>query len=589
MLENNLPLVIPNITNDFEYWSFSRVDSYRWCPRKFKYRYIDGLKAEPSYQANHPLTIGTCLHMGNELGIEAAESWYYDQFPVCNNKQVEEIIKIKWLVKHIRPIIDELSIVGQEVEIRVDGFRGYIDLVTKNPDGTVDLWDYKYSNNIDDFMKKEQLIVYKHTYERMTGQRVRKMWYLFAPKLFIRQRKDEQNYEFRIRLRNQLESATIKIVEVVDDLSRFKKFGQWIHVIEQDEQFAPTTDEKKCDWCEYQKFCKEGNDIDMLPKNERRVVGVNNSVKAWIQGGPFVGKTYFLNEAPNVIMLNTDGNIEEIDAPYIAIRDQIVKNERGTGKKMKAWEIFEDSVDDLLKGKHDFENIVVDLVEDIHEFSRLMVYSELGIKHESDAKWGKGSDMVKMKFMPTMKRLLSSDYNVWIVSHTNYGNYTDDAGLDHKTTIPTMSIKNANKLAGMVKVVLLFKNNNGKRTIEIKQDKAVFGGTRLPFEKSTYPMDFETFMAAYHKAVKKQAVIMAKKHAKPVTAPVTAPVAKPTRTATRKPVEQTPATTTTTPDPEHVVVGIEPAPITDTPEPTEPITAPVTKTRRRRVVKKGEQ
>lgn len=52
----------------------------------------------------------------------------------------------------------------------------------------------------------------------------------------------------------------------------------------------------------------------------------------WIYGRPFCGKTTFANQFPDPLMINTDGNIRYVDAPYIRIRDEVVVQGRQTKK-----------------------------------------------------------------------------------------------------------------------------------------------------------------------------------------------------------------------------------------------------------------
>lgn len=48
---------------------------------------------------------------------------------------------------------------------------------------------------------------------------------------------------------------------------------------------------------------------------------------------PSADKTFLANKFPDPIMLNTDGNIKFVDAPYVPIRDE-VKND-GSRKPQK--------------------------------------------------------------------------------------------------------------------------------------------------------------------------------------------------------------------------------------------------------------
>ena len=88
---------------------------------------------------------------------------------------------------------------------------------------------------------------------------------------------------------------------------------------------------------------------------------------------PFSGKTYLANKFPNVLMLNTDGNVKYIDAPCVPIRDEVTVEGRMTKRKF-AWDLFKETIAELEKKQNDFETIVVDLLEDTYEHCRLWCY-----------------------------------------------------------------------------------------------------------------------------------------------------------------------------------------------------------------------
>ena len=116
----------------------------------------------------------------------------------------------------------------------------------------------------------------------------------------------------------------------------------------------------------------------MLPKNEKRNVNKLSQIKIWIYGAPFSGKTTLANNFPDALMLNTDGNINSFNSPYVRIRDEL--DGRQT---IKAWVIFKRTIEELKQGS-DYKTIVVDLVEDAFEYCRLYSYEKLGIEDEND-------------------------------------------------------------------------------------------------------------------------------------------------------------------------------------------------------------
>lgn len=478
---------------------YSQVETHGTCPFKYWCRYKSGLSVLPGNSPKNPLTLGTTMHLATETDYETAREWYIDQFNVGSDKMYDELFKIKYWTPRVKEFLSGLDIIHQEFMIETDDYQGTIDIIDENEDGTVNLWDVKYSNLIDEYKTKEQLIVYKKFYELTTGRKVKHLLYLFIPKCHLKQKDTEQLYQFRKRILNDLDSKSLRVIPVEYSDVKFAKFAKKVLRMQQDTEFIKQSSDW-CGLCEWKNYCKNGDDSDMLPANVRRKSGEDGTIKGWIMGPPMSGKSWFLNDAADVLFLNSDGNMDEIDAPFVFIKDEIKKDGRKTIRK-QAWEIFEENVDEILKGEHDFKTIVVDLLDDVHEFARLMAYDELGIKHESDAGFGKGYDIVKMKFLPAIKKLMTSDYDVWLVSHVVYGKYTNESGSESEITKAVLSDKTANKIAGMCKVILHAKVSNGKYTVLIPEDDKKFGGSRLKFNKNELPSDYATFLIEYKKAV----------------------------------------------------------------------------------------
>ncbi len=155
----------------------------------------------------------------------------------------------------------------------------------------------------------------------------------------------------------------------------------------------------------------------ILPKNQRRDIKKAKKRKIWIYGPAFSGKTTMLDNAPNPLNLNTDGNIEFVTMPYVSIKDEVTVEGRMTKRKF-AWEVFKEAIEELEKKQNDFKTIIVDLLEDTREMCRVYKYDELGIQHESDSGFGKGWDIIKTEYLSTIRRLFNLDYeNIVVLSH----------------------------------------------------------------------------------------------------------------------------------------------------------------------------
>lgn len=231
----------------------------------------------------------------------------------------------------------------------------------------------------------------------------------------------------------------------------------------------------------------------MLPENKKRDVQTSKKVKLYLYGSPMSGKTTFANKFPDVLMLNTDGNIQYVDSPYIAIRDQITME--GRIKKVKyAWEVFKEAVEEIIAGGHQYKTIVIDLIEDVYEACRVYMYNKLEIEHESDAGYGKGYDMIKTEFLTTMKRILNSDYNIIMLSHDKIEEVKFKNGTSITSYTVNLQEKIAKKLAGMVDITArIVQDTDNNRFIDFTYNDYVFGGNRIGFKQTKIPLDIEEF------------------------------------------------------------------------------------------------
>lgn len=240
----------------------------------------------------------------------------------------------------------------------------------------------------------------------------------------------------------------------------------------------------------------------ILPSSERRDIEKVTRRKIWIYGDSFSGKTTMLDDAPNPLNLNTDGNIQFVTMPYVPIRDEVTVEGRVTKRKF-AWEVLKDTIAELEKKQNDFKTIIIDLVEDTREMCRLYKYDELGIQHESDAGYGKGWDIIKTEYLSTMRRFFNLDYeNLVIVSHESISEVKKKSGQTITSIQPNIQEAIANKLAGMVDIVArVVVEDDGTRTLNFKSNEYVFGGGRLKgIEETTIPLNWAALCDMYPRA-----------------------------------------------------------------------------------------
>lgn len=495
-------------------------------------RYIYGITTIPPAEPDNALIMGQTVHTGIEKSLEEAIKEYSFSYPIITDEHINEIIKFETVIPLARAVIPPGG--AFEVEIADSDFHGFIDYLVPVSDGYFDLYDFKYSNNVSGYKQSNQLHLYKYFWERNNpGKKIRNMYFLFIPKVSIRQKKTETLLDFRQRLKEELAGVEVKTVQIGFNPEKVIEFLFGIKAIKEEKDF-PQNKSYLCRFCEYQENCEKGwNYFMKLPENKRRNIEAVEKRVLWIYGVPFCGKTTFANSFPDPLMLNTDGNIKFVDAPYIRIKDEIKVEGRMT-KRTLAWDVFKDTISELEKKDNTFKTIVVDLLEDLYEHCRLYMYQQMGITHESDDSF-RAWDKVRGEFLNTLKRLMNLDYeNIILISHEDTSKDITKKGGDKITAIkPNLQDKVANKVAGMVDVVARIVADGDTRTFSFKSNEVIFGGGRLKVNAKDIPLDVNALFAVYDEA---------NKNAASGVVTVAASTGK-TGRSTRKKAEEAPATT----------------------------------------------
>ena len=518
---------------------YSTIAQYGTCPYQYKLRYVDGIDTIFDCDPQNALVIGTALHKGMETDAETAIKEYYATYPIIDDRHVTEAMKLEYLIQEVKKVVPEGE---HEVNFQTDNYEGTIDLLVPVGELTMeekddiccecdkqddcgyccsghcpkgkyahyyDLYDFKYSNNVDNYMKSAQLHLYKYFFEQANpGKRIRKLFFVFVPKCNLKIKyknktnpRDETIYEFRKRCMEDLKQKEVQVKEVTYDYTKVTEFLRQAIRCANDNEY-PKNPSRLCDWCNYKAFCQEGNDYMNLPKNERRNPTVSAKKKLWLYAPPFAGKTTLTDQFPDPLILTTDGNINNVTAPYVYIKDEVTVTGRITNRKF-AWEVFKDTIEELEKKQNDFKTISLDLVEDTREMCRLYMYDKLGIQHESDSGFGKGWDIIKTEYLSTMRRFFNLDYdNIIICSHEDISkNLTKKSGEQVTRIAPNIQEAIATKLAGMVDIVArIIVNDDGTRTISFKTDNIIFGGGRLNVTGREIPCSYDDLMEVYTEA-----------------------------------------------------------------------------------------
>lgn len=468
-------------------------------------RYVDRIKTNAPTEPDNALILGQAVHTGIQKSLEEALREYAFSYPIITDEHINEMIKLETVIPKARAVIPPGE---SEVEIRNEHFHGFIDWLApvENEAGIYDLYDFKYSNNVSNYKRSNQLHLYKYFFERDNpGKKIRNMYFLFIPKVNIRQKKDETLLEFRNRIESELSKVDVQTVPIEFNYEKVIEFLIGIKAVNEETEFPQETS-YLCRYCEFQDYCEKGWDYFMkLPENKRRNIETVNKRVIWIYGAPFCGKTTFANGFPDPLMINTDGNIKFVDAPYIRIKDDVRLEGRQT-KRTLAWEVFKDTITELEKKDNTFKTIVVDLLEDCYEHCRLYMYQQMGITHESDDSF-RAWDKVRGEFLNTLKRLMNLDYeNIILISHEDMTKDITKKGGDKITAIkPNLQDKVAVKVAGMVDVVARIVADGEEHSFCFKSNEVIFGGGRLKVDAKDIPLDVDALFAVYDEANKNAA------------------------------------------------------------------------------------
>jgi phage nucleotide-binding protein len=475
-------------------------------------RYNKELKTLPPDNADNALLVGTALHTGLEKNVETAIQEYFMEYPVITDNHINEAMKLEAMIPKAAALIPPGM---HEVKIEDDDFIGFIDLLaparTEQKLGgehqvipnVYDLYDFKYSNNVGKYKDSPQLHLYKYFFEKNNpGKIIRNMYFLFVPKVNIKQSKKENLFQFRQRIQEELNKAEPKLVQIEYDQEKVINFLLSTKKMLEAKEF-PKCKSWLCNYCEYNEFCQKGNDYMNLPSCERRNITETKKRKIWIYGAAFSGKTTMLDDAPNPLNLNTDGNIQFVTMPYVSIKDEVTVNGRMTNRKF-AWEVFKDTIGELEKKQNGFKTIIIDLLEDTREMCRVYMYDSLGIQHESDSGFGKGWDIIKTEYLSTMRRFFNLDYeNLVVVSHEDVSkDITKKNGQNITRIAPNIQDAIANKIAGMVDIVArVVVEDDDSRTLNFKSNEVIFGGGRLKgINQTTIPLSWDALMDVYEQA-----------------------------------------------------------------------------------------
>lgn len=247
-------------------FSYSNISTFSQCPYRWYLQYKKRLKTLPECNADNPLWLGLGLHKGIECGVDAGIEEYKSHFNILTDEHINYIMQLEYQIPRVIELLPEGG--EHELEIKTDDFVGFIDYVHGDT-----LFDFKFSNNIDNYLKSPQLSIYKNKLELVRPDlKIKHLKYVFVPKISIRQKfkakSPETLMEFRARLLEHLEASEIKIIEVDYDEDSVTQFDQCCQYLSVPRSY-PKNPTRLCNWCQYQKYCEsDGQEDWMIIQND---------------------------------------------------------------------------------------------------------------------------------------------------------------------------------------------------------------------------------------------------------------------------------------------------------------------------------
>ena len=245
-------------------FSPSAINTYLKCHRQYFYNYILDLEAKDGNP--DAMNYGKAVHSACEFAVKYAKAngkypekedfinifkQELKKLPMSSFKQREiheqrgEDKLSKYYVQLLNTPVKNLFEVEKTIILDIDGikFKGIIDRIDKNNDGTYTIYDYKTGGaksqkvicpdgEHEDYYN--QIGLYKYYFEKLTGEKVKETTFIF-PEDF------ENNFTLSLTDNDCLEIEN-KFKTAITDIKSYN--------------FEPSYKDAACKWCQYKDFCR---------------------------------------------------------------------------------------------------------------------------------------------------------------------------------------------------------------------------------------------------------------------------------------------------------------------------------------------
>lgn len=239
-------------------YSYSNISTFAQCPYRWKLQYVDKLKTIPETNAENPLWCGLAIHKGIEMwDVQAGLDEYKSHYNLITDENINWMIQLEYQLSKALELLPKGG--EHEIEIQLPNFVGYVDYVCGDT-----MYDFKFSNNVDNYLHSPQLSIYKHYLNVVRPDiKINHTKFMFVPKINIHKKKDESLFEFRQRLQENLEASEIKFIEVNYDEDSITQFQTACQQLETVEDF-PKNETRLCQWCDFRQYCQSNGEINWM-------------------------------------------------------------------------------------------------------------------------------------------------------------------------------------------------------------------------------------------------------------------------------------------------------------------------------------
>jgi hypothetical protein len=215
--------------------------------------------------------------------------------------------------------------------------------------------------------------------------------------------------------------------------------------------------------------------------------------KALLYGPPKIGKSTFASK------INPDKTLFIATEPGLGALE-VFEEPVGTWSEFR--EVGADLAADAKADKR-FEIAVIDTVDELYRMCSDHICAELGIKHPSDADYGKGWAAVRDEFALRIGKLTSLGLGVWFISHAEDREVKKKVGTK-TVTQPSLTGQGRKFLTGFVDFIFLatWEGDEGdERVLRTQGGEGHEAGGRVPEGATPLPDPLPLDPAALRKAM----------------------------------------------------------------------------------------